>query len=105
MLNSSYDVLLSVVNEQIECALDGKPINFTTDRKINSQELTPVQRVTWSITGWQASVYITAYETGQCATYVGHVGYYPIDRLAGHVIKTKEDLQIAEALLPIVEMR
>ncbi len=105
MLNRSYDVLLSVVNEQIECALDGKPINFTTDRKTNSQELTPVQRVTWSITGWQASTYITAYETGQCATYAGHIGYYPIDRLAGHVIKTEEDLQIAEALLPIVEMR
>ena len=43
MLDSDYDVLLSVVNEQIECAIDGKPINFTFDRKTNSQELTPVR--------------------------------------------------------------
>jgi len=101
MLDSDYDVLLSVVNEQIECAIDSSPINFTFDRKTNSQELTPVQRVTWSITGWRASTYIAAYKAGQCATYAGRVGYYPIDRLAGHIIKTEEDLLIAEALLAI----
>jgi len=103
MLDGDYDVLLSVINEQIECAIDGKPINFTYDRKTNSQELTPVQRITWSITGWRASTYITAYEAGKCATYAGCVGYYPIDRLAGHIIKTEEDLCIAEALLQIRE--
>lgn len=103
MLDNNYDVLLSAVNEQIECAIDGKPINFTYDRKTNSQELTPVQRVTWSITGWRASTYIAAYEAGQCATYAGRVGYYPIDRPAGHIIKTEEDLRIAEALLTALE--
>ena len=74
MLDSDYDVLLSVVNEQIECAIDGRPINFTFDRKTNSQELTPVQRVTWSITGWRSRTYIAAHEAGKCATYAGRVG-------------------------------
>ena len=37
----------------------------------------------------------------KCATYTGRVGFYPIDRVAGHVIKTEEDLLIAEALLRI----
>jgi len=105
MLGSDYDVLLSVVNEQIECAIDGKPINFTFDRKTNSQELTPVQRVAWSITGWRPFTYIAAYEAGRCATYAGCVGYYPIDRPAGHIIKTKEDLRIAEALLAALERK
>jgi CMP-N-acetylneuraminic acid synthetase len=101
MLDSDYDVLLSAVNEQIECAIHGKPINFAYDQKTNSQELEPIQRITWSITGWRASTYINAYETGKCATYAGRVGFYPIDRLAGHIIKTEEDLLIAEALLRI----
>ena len=103
MLKSSYDVFLSVVNEQIECAIDGKPINFTPERKTNSQELTPIQRITWSITGWRSSLYLAAYETGQCATYAGQIGYYSIDRHAGHIIKTEQDLKIAEALLRVME--
>ena len=103
MVKSKYDVLISVVNEQIECAMEGKPINFKYDRKTNSQELIPIQRITWSITGWKASTYIAAYEKGRCATYSGNVGYFPIDRLAGHIIKTEEDLRIAEALLSIRE--
>jgi len=103
MLESDNDAQFSVVNEQIECAINGEPINFTYDSKTNSQELTPVQRITWSITGWRASTFISAYETGKCATYAGKVGYYPIDRMAGHIIKTEEDLRIAEALLKVRE--
>lgn len=96
--DSRYDVLLSVVNEQIECSFRGKPINFTYDEKTNSQDLDPVQRITWSITGWKRSTYLNAFESGQCATYSGAVGYYPISRMAGLIIKTEEDLRIAEAL-------
>lgn len=97
-INSSYDILLSIVNEQIECAYRGEPVNFTYTEKTNSQDLDPVQRITWSITGWKRSIYLNAFETGQCATYTGAVGYYPISRPAGIIIKTEEDLKMAEAL-------
>ena len=99
MTISEYDVLLSIVNEQIECSMEDKPINFSFSSKTSSQELKPVQRITWSITGWRSSTYISAYEAGKCATYAGKVGFYPIDRMAGHIIKTEEDLQIAEIYL------
>jgi len=96
---SSYDVQVSVVNELIECMIEGRPINFAFDSKTNSQDLTPIQRITWSITGWRRSTYIEAYEAGQCATYAGRIGLYPVNRSAGHIIKTEHDLKIAEALL------
>ncbi|MEA4855587.1 cytidylyltransferase domain-containing protein [Solidesulfovibrio sp.] len=99
MLQSGKDVFLSAVNEQIECAINGRPINFRYDRKTNSQELEPVQRITWSITGWRAASYLAAYAAGKCATYAGDVGYWPIDRAAGHIIKTEEDLRFAQAFL------
>jgi CMP-N-acetylneuraminic acid synthetase len=101
MLKNNYDVLLSVVNEQIECIFKGKPVNFTFNRKTNSQELIPVQRLTWAITGWKRSGYIKAYEKKKCATYSGKIGCYPMNRSAGHIIKTAEDLKIAQALLNI----
>jgi CMP-N-acetylneuraminic acid synthetase len=103
MMHGGYDVCLSVVLEQIECAMGGKPINFTFDKKTNSQELEPVQRVTWSITGWKSATYLTAARAGWCATYAGKIGIFPVDRMAGHIIKTEADLRIAEALLPLAE--
>jgi CMP-N-acetylneuraminic acid synthetase len=98
MLKSDCDVGLSAVNEQIECAMNGRPVNFSFDCKTNSQELTPVQRITWSITGWKRSVYLEAARAGKCATYAGKVGIFPVDRMSGHIIKTEADLRIAEAL-------
>jgi CMP-N-acetylneuraminic acid synthetase len=102
-LNNGDDVALSVVLEQIECAFDDHPVNFSYDCKTNSQDLRPIQRITWSITGWRSSTYMQIYGSGKCATYAGKVGFYPIDRLAGHIIKTEEDLKIAEALLKLRE--
>ena len=102
LISEKPDVLLSAINEQIECILDEQPINFTFDRKENSQDLTPVQRITWSITAWKSSTYIDAFEQGKTATYCGKVKIATVNQLSGHVIKTLEDIKIAEALWPLV---
>lgn len=99
---SGADCLLSTEEIQIECAYRNQPVNFTLDEKTNSQELDPIQRVSWSITGWKRDPYLRAVSNGQCATYAGRVEYFPISRLAAHVIKTEEDLRFAEAVLPLI---
>ena len=99
LLENSWDVLLSGVEERIECMLNGEPVNFSFTHKTNSQELQPVQRISWSITGWRSSNYIEAYESGACATYCGRVEFFPLSRAGGHVIKTEENFRFAETLL------
>jgi hypothetical protein len=101
--DNPVDCLLSADNVQIECAFRGQPVNFTFSEKTNSQDLDPVQRVSWSITAWRRTTYLAAVAAGTCATYAGLVGFHAIGPLAGHIIKTERDLQIAEALLPLVE--
>jgi CMP-N-acetylneuraminic acid synthetase len=101
MVQGGEDTLLSCTHEQIECALDGVPVNFSFTEKTNSQDLRPVQRISWSITGWRRDSYLKAFEAGKTATYAGRAGFFALDRLAGHIIKTAEDLNIAEALLPL----
>jgi CMP-N-acetylneuraminic acid synthetase len=103
MIGGGFDVFLSVVREQIECVIDGKPINFSFETKTNSQELTPVDRIVWSITGWRCPNYVAAFEAGKCATYAGKIGYFSIDRMAGHIIKYEEDLILAETMLKAKE--
>jgi len=88
------DAQFSVVLEQIECCYDGKPINFNPKIKTNSQELKPIQRITWSITGWKTNKYITAYENGECATYTGVNNFFVIMREEGLIVKTEEDFNM-----------
>lgn len=97
-----FDCLLSVEEIQIECALKGEPLNFVLSEKTNSQELDPVQRISWSITGWKREPYLAAARGGRCATYCGRVGMHALSPFATHVIKTEQDLQVAEALYPLV---
>ncbi|MGF1485105.1 MAG: cytidylyltransferase domain-containing protein [Opitutales bacterium] len=101
--NTDADVLLSAEHIQIECALEGAPINFTFSEKTNSQELKPVQRISWSITAWRRKAFLKARADGRCATYDGKVTFFEVSPLAGHVIKTAYDLRVAEQLLPLVE--
>jgi len=102
MTAGDTDVMLSVVDEPLEAVYDDKPVNFTFAEKSNSQDLRPVRRISWAITGWRRSTYLAAAKAGKCATYSGRIGYASVDRLAGHVIKTAADLAIAEALYPII---
>ena len=100
---SSADVVLSYEPIQIECAFNEDPINFTFKQKTNSQDLTPIRRISWSITAWRRKTFLKAVKSGECATYFGNIDYYPVNSLASHVIKTEQDLTIAEALLPLID--
>ena len=102
MTTSEADVMLGYEEVLIECALAGKPVNFTFSEKTNSQNLHPIQRISWSITGWRRSTYLSAVEAGNCATYAGKIDFFSINPMASHIIKTEEDLRIAEALWPLV---
>lgn len=99
--SAGHDVLLSCVEDQIEVAYEDKPVNFTFAEKTNSQDLKPVQRITWSITGWRTAPYIEAVEAGGIGTYNGSIGFYPVSSVSGHVIKTQRDLDVAEALMSV----
>ena len=94
----AHDALLSVVEETLECLYQGRPVNFSFAEKTNSQDLTPVQRIVWAVTAWRRETFLAAAAAGTCASYAGRVGLSPVSRMAGHVIKTQEDLDIAAAL-------
>ena len=99
---SSADLVLSYEPIQLECVFDDQPVNFSFNKKTNSQDLKAVKRISWSISAWRRDAFLSAAEQKECATYCGKIDYFPISHFASHVIKTQEDLDIAEALLPLV---
>lgn len=95
------DTVLSCIEDQIEVAYLGEPINFNTTEKTNSQNLTPVQRLTWAISKWDTTTFLSAVEAGQTGTYSGSIGYFPCSAMSGFPIKTRSDLEICKALFEL----
>ncbi len=100
---TNADVVLATEKIELECVLNGSPVNFQLNQKTNSQDLEAVQKITWAVSAWRRSTFIQAKKNGYCATYFGNILYVPLKRFSGHVIKTQLDFDVAEKLLPILE--
>lgn len=98
LVGKDYGTLLSGVEEQIQCMMYNEPLNFSRDGMDATQELKPIQRISWSITGWNASGYKATYEAGGCATFHGKMGFFPLTRPSGLVIKHEDDYKMAVAM-------
>lgn len=96
--SSDHDTVLSCIHDQIEVAFNGAPVNFNFTSKTNSQELSPVQRVTWAATKWSRDAFLCTVHEGGVGTYSGRIGFFPVGPFTGLAIKTSEDLRVANAL-------
>ena len=98
LVAGDHDTLLSGVDEQIQCMMEEHPLNFSKDGMDATQALVPIQRISWSVTGWRAASYVQTFEAGGCATFHGRMGFYPLSRPSGLVVKYEEDYRMVAAM-------
>jgi len=99
VVDKDYDTVLSVLDEYAECFYDGRPLNFSCEKKINSQNLSPVQKVVWALTAWRRSTFMKAVRERHCGTFAGKIGLFPIPKDESCDLDTLEDWAIAEGML------
>jgi CMP-N-acetylneuraminic acid synthetase len=104
LATGKHSTLLSHITTPLQCAMDNTPLNFSYDRMEMTQSLSPIQIVTWSITGWSCDAYRKRYSAKECATFSPPVGYFLIDKTSGLVVKTEEDFQMIEAMSTCVNV-
>jgi CMP-N-acetylneuraminic acid synthetase len=99
-IEKQLDSLITVQNEQVHCVYQGKPINFKVDGSFaKTQDLTPVQPFVYSVMMWRSKTFIRHYEKQGYALLCGKLGYFPVSKRSSVIIKTDEDLRIAESIL------
>ncbi|PAB59148.1 acylneuraminate cytidylyltransferase family protein [Anaeromicrobium sediminis] len=96
---NNYDTVFSVIDEYAECFFDDKAINFSLERKVNSQDLKPVRKIVWALTAWRREPFLEADSKNLCGTYFGKVGLFSIPKDEAVDLDTPEDWAIAEAHL------
>ena len=99
----NYDSLFSVEEIYTEALYKNKPINFSKDKKNPTQELSPMQLISWALSGWKTTTFTDSYlrddpnENGP--TFCGKMGLYPISKIEALDADDWDDLYIIEACL------
>jgi CMP-N-acetylneuraminic acid synthetase len=99
-IKEGLDTLITTKNEHVHCVYQDKPVNFGMDEIFaQTQDLEPVQPFVYSIMMWRSRTFMDAYEKRGHALFCGKVGYYPVSKGAALVVKTKEDLILADYIM------
>lgn len=100
--SEDLDSLITVKNEQVHCLYDGRPLNFRIDEVFaQTQDLKPVQCFVYSIMMWKTSVFMPTFEKIGFALLSGKLGYYPVSAESAILIKTRDNLRLAEHIIGV----
>jgi CMP-N-acetylneuraminic acid synthetase len=94
-----FDTVMSMLKEQAECFFQGKPVNFSTRMKTNSQDLVPVEKIAWALTAWRRVHFLKVADRGECSVFAGRLGLFTIPACEACDIDTQEEWDLAEAML------
>lgn len=94
------DTLITTKNEQVHCVYKDNPINFRMEEIFaQTQDLEPVKPFVYSIMMWRSRTFIDTYEKRGHALFCGKVGYYPVSKKSTLIVKTEEDIQLADYIM------
>ncbi len=96
---NDFDTVLSVIAEKEETFYQGEPLNFSFDKKVNSQLLEPVEKICWALTAWKRETFMKLQEQGINPVFGGKVGRFSIPKDESCDLDTPEDWNIAEGIL------
>lgn len=97
--NYDFDTVLSVIAEKEEIFFKGKPLNFTFNKKVNSQLLEPIEKVCWALTAWKKETFMKLQERGENPVFGGLIGKFLIPKDESCDLDTIEDWNIAEGII------
>lgn len=99
-LENDFDTLLTVKEEYLHAFMAGRPLNIDITKKIPvTQNLIPIQIVTWNFCFWKTKVFRKNMEERGIGVFSGKIGFFPIDKMRAVKVSTESDFRIAEALL------
>lgn len=79
---------------------NNKTLNFRKNSRFSkTQDLKPVELLVYSIMMWKSESYLRNYKKKKSAILHGKVGFYPVDKSSGIIVKDKTDLEIISTII------
>lgn len=94
------DSLITVETKQVHCDFAGKPVNYSVDGLFaQTQDLVPVHPFVYSVMMWRTAPFFADMARQGHAFFCGKFGTYAVSKLTGIIIKTDEDLMMADFVM------
>jgi len=102
--DNKLDSLITVENKQVHCMYNNIPVNFELeDIFAQTQDLMPVQAFVYSLMMWRRAPFLSKFNEKGHALFCGKFGVYPVKNLTKIIVKTGEDLKLADLLMRMIE--
>ena len=99
-LEKKLDSLITVQELQVHCNYKDQPINYSLSGLFaQTQDLNPVQLFVYSLMMWRRKTFLKEFSQKGNALFCGKFGTYSVSKTSGFIIKTSEDLKIADLLM------
>ena len=99
-LERKLDSLITVEEKQVHCICDGKPVNYNPDESFaKTQDIISVHPFTYSVMMWRSEKFLTEYNKNGHGFFCGNFGVHPVNQLTSLIIKTQNDLIMANLLM------
>lgn len=99
-IKNKLDSLITVEDKNVHSIFNDKPINFNFKESFaRTQDLNPVKLFVYSLMVWNSNKFIEEYNKTGGAIFCGKFKTFSISKLNSLIIKTKEDLLLAEAII------
>jgi len=99
-LKNKLDSLITVGELQVHCNYKGNPINYDKDGVFaQTQDLNPVQPFVYSLMMWKREPFLSDFSNKGFSLFCGKFETYRVKKSSGIIIKTAEDLKLADLLM------
>ena len=104
-VKNNLDSLITVHDMQVHCNFKNQPVNYDKDELFaQTQDLIKVQPFVYSIMMWQRETFLSEFTNKGHALFCGRFETYPVQKISGIIIKTAEDLKLADLLMRSINL-
>ena len=99
-INNKLDSLITVEDQQVHCNYKNQAVNYDLKGLFaQTQDLLPVQPFVYSIMMWRRNFFLNEFAKNGYALFCGSFGVFSVSKLSNNIIKTAEDLKLADLLM------
>jgi CMP-N-acetylneuraminic acid synthetase len=99
-VKEKLDSLITVEKLQVHCNFKGNSINYERGEIFaQTQDLSPVEPFVYSVMIWRKEKFLSDFENKGFSLFCGKFDTYPVNKISGIIIKTAEDLKLADLLM------
>jgi CMP-N-acetylneuraminic acid synthetase len=97
---NELDSLITVEEMQVHCNFKNEPVNYNKDEEFSqTQDLIKIHPFVYSIMMWRKETFLSEFFNKGHALFCGKFKTHPVSKASGIIIKTADDLKLADLMM------